>query len=314
MLAKESVMQALVLGGGSIKGAFQAGAIAEVLGNGFVPDIITGVSAGSLNGAFLADRVGQARAKGRSPDWRAIGEELVKFWGDKVKRPSDIIRKRTSLSVLLGLILKKFNGLTDNAPLKRILKADIDERNIKSSQVLYSTSSVNLASGESITATRDFPDLLKYILASSAIPVIMPIEWIGGKPLVDGGTRNVMPFGQAIDLGATKIMNILCHAENLPAIAPNFKDPLKLMDRLFAVITNEIINNDMYWVRYINQVLEPRGIPSPRGKTYRKVELRIIRPPEEPDISMDSFNKQGIANLLECGRNIARGVLAQPPL
>ncbi len=78
-------MQALVLGGGSIKGAFQAGAIAEVLANGFAPGIITGVSAGSLNGAFLADRAGQAAAAGQSPNWATIGKELVEFWRGKVK-------------------------------------------------------------------------------------------------------------------------------------------------------------------------------------------------------------------------------------
>ena len=294
-------MQALVLGGGSIKGAFQAGAIAEVLANGFAPGIITGVSAGSLNGAFLADRAGRAAAAGEPPNWVAIGEELVKFWRDNVKRPRDIVRKRSWLSVGWAFLWNRFNGLTDIAPLASILRAVIDETNIRSSKIWYAAGIVNLASGESITATRAFPDLINYILASSAIPVMMPIVWIGDQPLVDGGTRNVMPFGQAIDLGATIIINILCHAEKLPAVASNFRNPLKLVDRLFAVITNEIINNDLAWVDYINRVLEPRGIPSPKGETYRKVKLRIIRPAKEPDIAIDRFDEDGINRLLDLG-------------
>ena len=51
--------RALVLSGGSIKGAFQAGAIQQVLNEGFQPDIIHGISVGSLNGSFLVNETGK---------------------------------------------------------------------------------------------------------------------------------------------------------------------------------------------------------------------------------------------------------------
>lgn len=54
-------MRALVLSGGSIKGAFQAGAIAGLLDAGFRPDIVTGISVGALNGGFLVSRSTRAR-------------------------------------------------------------------------------------------------------------------------------------------------------------------------------------------------------------------------------------------------------------
>ena len=69
---------ALVLSGGSIRGAFQAGAIAHVLEKGFKPDGIYGTSVGSLNGGFLAERAG--RSKTKEPAWPAIGKELENFW------------------------------------------------------------------------------------------------------------------------------------------------------------------------------------------------------------------------------------------
>ena len=68
-------MKALVLGGGSIKGAFQAGAVAEVLARGLEPGIITGISVGALNGAYLTERAG--RAAPAAPGWNAIGQELA---------------------------------------------------------------------------------------------------------------------------------------------------------------------------------------------------------------------------------------------
>jgi predicted acylesterase/phospholipase RssA len=42
--------KALVLSGGSVKGAFQAGALKAVFETGYAPEIITGISVGSLNG------------------------------------------------------------------------------------------------------------------------------------------------------------------------------------------------------------------------------------------------------------------------
>jgi len=46
-------MKALVLGGGSVRCAWQAGAIKAVFQKGFVPDRIIGISGGAMNTAFL---------------------------------------------------------------------------------------------------------------------------------------------------------------------------------------------------------------------------------------------------------------------
>ncbi len=83
-MEKKIKNRALVLSGGSIKGAFQAGAVAEILGSGFTPDAIYGVSVGGLNGAFLADRAGRAAIRNEPPDWAKIGEDLATFWKEKI--------------------------------------------------------------------------------------------------------------------------------------------------------------------------------------------------------------------------------------
>ncbi|MDE3056952.1 MAG: patatin-like phospholipase family protein [Bacteroidota bacterium] len=54
---------ALVLGGGSVKGSSQAGVISEILNKGFVPDASYGVSVGALNGAFLAAEAGKRKRR-----------------------------------------------------------------------------------------------------------------------------------------------------------------------------------------------------------------------------------------------------------
>lgn len=62
---------ALVLGGGGIKGAFQAGVLSVILADkDYAPAGIFGSSTGALNGAFLADRAGRQSLTG-TVDWAA---------------------------------------------------------------------------------------------------------------------------------------------------------------------------------------------------------------------------------------------------
>jgi predicted acylesterase/phospholipase RssA len=76
-------MRALVLGGGSLKGAFQAGAIQAILEAGFEPEAIYGISVGSLNAVFLIHEAGRQFAehaynrleKSRSATDRILGQE-----------------------------------------------------------------------------------------------------------------------------------------------------------------------------------------------------------------------------------------------
>ncbi|WP_310590414.1 patatin-like phospholipase family protein [Dyadobacter sp. NIV53] len=61
-------MKALVLGGGSMKGAFQVGVIQAVLENGFEPEMIYGISVGALNATFLTNETGiQLKEKKKFP-------------------------------------------------------------------------------------------------------------------------------------------------------------------------------------------------------------------------------------------------------
>ena len=95
---------ALVLSGGSIKGAFQAGAIREVLESGFVPDGIYGTSVGALNGGFLAERAGRAIKQGQEPDWQDIGHELEEFWLNKLQSPSQVAKMRGAFSLIAAIL------------------------------------------------------------------------------------------------------------------------------------------------------------------------------------------------------------------
>ena len=63
----------LVLGGGSLKGAFQCGAIMAVFESGFMPEAIYGISVGSLNASFLVHEANRQHAETGTIDWPKAG-------------------------------------------------------------------------------------------------------------------------------------------------------------------------------------------------------------------------------------------------
>jgi NTE family protein len=305
-------MKALVLGGGSIKGAFQAGAIAEILARGFEPGIITGISVGALNGAFLTERAG--RAAPAAPNWNAIAQELVEFWTGKVTKPEDIIEKRSTGSVAWSTIWGRFDGLVKTDRLKALVRKELDEAILRRSPVAFYAGTVNLADGEIVYASLGFPNLLDYIIASTAIPIMMPLSMIGDRPYYDGGMRDIAPLKQAIDAGASEIVCIACQPLKTGGAAFDRKNLLHLVDRVVTIMTNEILRTDLEFAQYINEYCPRDGsrIESGPLRGYRYIPIRIIQPAMPIEIQIDEFSAADIAEMLDLGRYAAREVMSRP--
>ncbi len=302
-------MQALVLGGGSIKGAFQAGALGEVLSRGFAPRIITGISVGALNGAFFAERAGRAAAGG--PDWPAIGAQLVQFWKDNITKPDDIIEVRSKGKVALSALFARFDGLVKTDRLKALVRKELKEENLRNSPVAFYAGSVNLADGEIVYAGLGFPNLVDYIIASTAIPIMMPISMIGDRPYYDGGMRDIAPLKQAIDAGATEIVCIACQPLKTGGADFDRGNILHLVDRVVTIMTNEILRNDLEFAGYINEYCPRDGSPISSGplRGYRYIPIRVIQPAMPIEVQIDAFTTKDITEMLDLGRFAAREVM-----
>jgi NTE family protein len=101
-------MKALVLAGGSILGAFQVGAIAQVL-KSYQPDIIYGVSVGALNGGYLANFIGKnfPNAPNTSINWAAAGDDLKNFWLTNLTKPEQLVRQRSTVELIYQFVMKR---------------------------------------------------------------------------------------------------------------------------------------------------------------------------------------------------------------
>jgi NTE family protein len=294
-----AIDKALVLSGGSIKGAFQAGAIAHVL-KCFEPDLVVGTSVGSLNGSFAVSRTGLGRS------WEEAGTDLVHFWQRRITRFGDIGRKRSTTCVVLSL-RKRFDGLLDMSRLYGIVRDEIRTADIVGSPADFYACSVDLDSGDACYAGKDETDLVEYVIASTAIPLVMPIKMVGGKPFWDGGVREVAPLKKAIQLGATEIVCIACDPKVTPRaeIGGPTAPFMQLADRLMTMVTNETLNNDIGMVEDVNEYLAECPNPSGLLDEREVIDLTVIRPDEDLKIDLVKFNSADIQRLIDSGTRIA---------
>lgn len=297
--------KAFVLSGGSIRGAFQAGAIAEILTSGsFIPEAIYGTSVGSLNGAFLADRAGRAIIASETPDWVKIGNELQHFWLQEINSFKKIGKTRSKLQLLYSIVFNKFNGFIDTSLLRKLVHKVIKRENLLKSPVDFYACSVDVATGKpSYAIAKDHPEILDYIIASTAIPMVMPLRVINGNPFVDGGIREVAPLQRAIKDGIEEIFCIICQPRELKRKKFNHKIALDLMDRLMSITTNETVNNDIDRCLEINDVIKHISQPITKGpmKGKRDIKLDVIRPPEPVKLKLTTFTFDEIKKALEYG-------------
>ncbi|MER8864189.1 patatin-like phospholipase family protein [Mesorhizobium sp. M0751] len=307
---------ALVLSGGSIKGAFQAGAISALLNNGVEPEGIYGVSAGALNGAFLADRAGRQLASSSKINWRQVGSDLEQFWMTRITKPADIVEKRWLGGIASGALFNRFKGLTKVDKFHALIRAEIDKTNLRrfaGSGRHFQPGAVDVFTSKIIYETAVSDNIIDYTLASAAIPVAFPVMNIdvpptGIHPFVDGGVRDLAPLRRAIKDGFDNIICIVCQSQNLDAFTYNTGNLLGHIDRITDIIVNEIVLNDIGVVdayRRVSKVIDFERNPSLKEiMRYRDIPKPTVIWPKSPIlVDIMKFNRKQIAAMIQQGKD-----------
>ncbi len=297
------VHKALVLGGGSLKGAFQAGAVKAILESGFVPDTIYGISAGSLNATFLANEVARQEAENGQIDWPKAGRALMEFWLRNITQPQDVAVERSRFRTGYDTIMSRFDGFLDNSPIKNLISRTINLEQLRAGSVRVKVGAVDILNGDMVYAEAQDEHFLDYVFASSALPFLMPAVQIGGdhrKAFMDGGLREVAPLRVAIEDGASEIMCVACHAKRIPGEAINYRGLLTLIERVKDITVNQLVNNDIAWAeRYVEKERF-------RGNDIR---LTVIRPTDPLHLDLLQFTQEDIGKLLVQGYGVATEAL-----
>jgi predicted acylesterase/phospholipase RssA len=205
--------RALVLSGGGLKGAFEAGAVYHlVIHRGCDFHDFAGVSVGALNGGILAQARPSADDFDSHQALAASTEQMVAVW-ENLKGPGDIVRHRKLGGIRFALFGAE--SMNDFAPLHRVLESAVSPERLTEGRPLRVgvTSFANgiyrevWMNGESSSVPR--ARFMDYLFASSMLPVIgrMPrIAATDAEPgdahatqFADGGMRHVTPVASYFD-------------------------------------------------------------------------------------------------------------------
>lgn len=270
---------ALVLSGGGAKGAFQAGVISKLAQQTQI-DMVCGTSAGSLNAAAFA--------------FCGAGE-LLDLW-------QDIKSWRDVFSLNWSSLVMRADGILDTTPLRKKIEKSVGGL---SSSCPVSVSKVRLEDGHLMFSNGTDPGFVDSVIASCSIPgIISPVvDEFTGDHYVDGGTRENVPLKRAINMGADRVIVVLCSpwGQNPPRWRQSLGGWFGMVDnsmRALDIILHENMVND------IDTCLEKNLDPD-----KRQVEVVIYAPQFEPCGTMD-FNPEAIRKAIALGK-IAKPMILQ---
>jgi NTE family protein len=177
-----------VLSRGGNLGALQVGMLQALVECGVRPKMIVGTSVGAINGAFLASHPGMPGMA-----------EISTFWSSLRRR--DVLGVRAA--ALIGGLLAHRGYLFDSTPMRRVLESFVSFTRLEDAPVRLAVVATDLATLE--PAVLETGDVMTALLASCAIPRVLPPVEIGSRVLADGAASADVPLTEAIFLGARNL-------------------------------------------------------------------------------------------------------------
>ncbi len=334
---------ALVLTGGGARAAYQVGvlkAAAELLPkrshNPF--SIITGTSAGAINAVALG---------ASANNFRLAVKKVERIWGNL---HVEQIFKAGYLDLLGGMLrlfaslfhqgvgVRKPLSILNNAPLAELLSRVIDfgdlERRLEGGLLdAIGVTASSYDSGESVTFYQSNLDGkvlpqwqkarrrgvatrlgVKHLLASSAIPTILPATRIGDSYYGDGALRQVSPISSALQLGAERIMvvGVSGNPNSVPVAQHERHSPslARMMGHVFNSAFIDALESDMENVSRVNELLGILLNDNPYADTagMRLVDFICIN----PSVDISELVSGHLANLPGSVRRLLKMTGATP--
>jgi NTE family protein len=171
-----------------VLGAVEIGMLQALFERGIRPDLVVGTSVGAINGALVAADPTPAAVE----QLRSVWEELASagiLAGSMLARVGTLVRTRTHMH--------------PREPLRDLLEEHLPVRTFAELRVPFQC----VAASIERAAEHWFTDgaLVPAVLASCAVPGLLPPVEIDGEHYLDGGLVHSIPVGRAVALGADTI-------------------------------------------------------------------------------------------------------------
>ncbi|MFQ3325101.1 MAG: NTE family protein [Pseudomonadales bacterium] len=316
---------ALILTGGGARAAYQIGvlkAVAELLpkrtNNPF--SIISGTSAGAINATAIGASANNFSLAVKKVErlWANLEVQQVYKCG-----PFDFFY---SVIRLVGSLLHNGVGMTrplallNSDPLRQLL---VESINFKNLQLRIDNGHLNAigitassyTNGESVTFYQSNDSvqpwsrarrkgvatsiMVDHLLASSAIPAILPSAKINSHYYGDGALRQVSPISPALRMGAERIMVIGVSGNSstkidqpIPTHSPSLA---QMVGHVFNSAFIDALDNDLLQLERVNELVGMLENENPKHNysTQKRVDLLCI----QPSFDFDKLAEKHIKNM-----------------
>lgn len=291
-----SLSQAIVFAGGGGKGAFQIGVWEALVQCGLdrAFNCVIGTSVGALNGALFS----QGNLTVAKRVWQSISQEVILPIDLERFSNGGAIATQRNLESLLRMNLRP-NGfrISTYVCCSRVLNKSTKMPNsLRRVSTTFAGLDLNEDCCPEYIRLNDVPTIdqqIKYLLASSALPIAYDAVEIDGAYYRDGGILELynFPYQRALDLGYQKVLAIsleqgVSRWEHFDGQKIFFLHPFESLGNL---VDGTIDFNPANVLKRINMGYET-------AKYYQK-ELELFR--EETSYRMSSSNKRRIHNILK---------------
>lgn len=252
---------AFVLGGGGHNGAAEVGMLAALLERGILPDLVVGTSVGALNGAAIAADPSLGTVARLREAWLGLNDDAI-FGGSIFAGAANLFRARTHMHANDSL----------RAMIERLLPARFEDL-----AVPFQCCAASIERAAEHWFERG--PLADAILASAAVPGVLPPVRIGDEHFLDGGIVNSIPISRAVELGATEVYVLQVGRVEQPLQPP--RTPLQVGLVAFEIARRHRFARDLATlpagvVAHVLPTGEPKR-PSLRQLNYRNFRLAARR-------------------------------------
>ncbi len=178
---------AFVLGGGGLLGAHEVGMLRALSQAGIRPGLVVGTSIGAINGAFVA------------ADPAGAADRLSELWN------GEALRQAFSETLLGRAVRLARSGthLHDIEPLALMLAKALPASDFSELELPFHCVAASIEKASA--AWFSSGPLIPAVLASCAVPGLLPPVEIDGEHYFDGGLVDSIPVGRAVALGASTV-------------------------------------------------------------------------------------------------------------
>lgn len=263
-------MKALVLEGGGMRGTYTAGVLDSFIDYDVEFDYVIGTSAGATSGISYV-----SKQKGRT-----------RFSNTDLLRLHDYLGWK---SLIFGGGIIDLHYLFDIYP-DRHYPFDFETYKRSKTRVVAVATDANTGKAVYLEEKNDFPRFLECCRASCSLPLVCPMAWVDGKPMVDGGVADSIPIQQAINEGADDITVILTKPKGYRKPDKPSKLPWPIY-RKYPQLRKALINRNIDYNKQIAMMerLEEEG------------KIKVLRPSNDCGVGRTTKDISALEKLYDLG-------------